>query len=77
MDSNVVRVNILGQEYVMKTSANPQYIKDVAKYVNDKKSMSFRMKFQSNERTLKDEEVDNLMNLIADKLTKFFNAVQR
>ena len=36
MDSNVVRVNILGQEYVMKTSANPQYIKDVAKYVNDK-----------------------------------------
>ena len=36
MDSNVVRVNILGQEYVMKTSANPQYIKDVAKYVNEK-----------------------------------------
>ena len=36
MDSNVVRVNILGQEYVMKTSANPQYIKDVARYVNEK-----------------------------------------
>tara|TARA_Y100000996_G_C22433801_1_gene606809 strand:- start:148 stop:450 length:303 start_codon:yes stop_codon:yes gene_type:complete len=36
VDSNVVRVNILGQEYVMKTSANPQYIKDVAKYVNEK-----------------------------------------
>ena len=36
MDSNVVRVNILGQEYVMKTSANPQYIQDVAKYVNEK-----------------------------------------
>ena len=36
MDSNVVRVNILGQEYVMKTSANPKYIQDVAKYVNEK-----------------------------------------
>ena len=36
MDSNVVRVNILGQEYVMKTSADPEYIQDVAKYVNEK-----------------------------------------
>ena len=36
MDSNVVRVNILGQEYVMKTSANPKYIQDIAKYVNEK-----------------------------------------
>ena len=36
MDSNVVRVNILGQQYVMKTSANPKYIQDVAKYVNEK-----------------------------------------
>jgi len=36
MNSNVVRVNILGQEYVMKTSANPKYIQDVAKYVNEK-----------------------------------------
>ena len=38
MDSNVVRVNILGQEYVMKTSADPKYIQDVAKYVNEKMS---------------------------------------
>ena len=36
MDSNVVRVDILGQEYVMKTSADPKYIQDVAKYVNEK-----------------------------------------
>ena len=36
MNSNVVRVNILGQEYVMKTSADPKYIQDVAKYVNEK-----------------------------------------
>jgi len=36
MSSNVVRVNILGQEYVIKTSANPKYIQEVAKYVNTK-----------------------------------------
>ena len=36
MNSNIVRVNILGQEYVMKTSADPTYIQDVAKYVNEK-----------------------------------------
>ena len=36
MDSNIIRVNILGQEYVMKTSADPAYIQDVAKYVNEK-----------------------------------------
>ena len=36
MESNVVRVNILGQEYVMKTSADSQYIQEIAKYVNEK-----------------------------------------
>ena len=36
MDSNVVRVNILGQEYVMKTSADPGYIQEVARHVNEK-----------------------------------------
>ena len=36
MDSNVIRVNILGQEYVMKTTADPKYIQNVAKYVNEK-----------------------------------------
>ncbi len=35
---NVTKVNILGQEYVMKTSADPKYIQDVAKYVNEKMS---------------------------------------
>ena len=34
--SNVVRVNIFGQEYVIKTTADPQYIKEVAAYVNEK-----------------------------------------
>ena len=32
----IVKVNILGQDYFIKTSANPQYFKDVSKYVNDK-----------------------------------------
>ena len=34
--SNVVKVNILGQEYVISTSANPAYIKEVAAYMNEK-----------------------------------------
>ena len=33
---NTVKVNILGQEYVIKTSANPEYIKEVAAYMNEK-----------------------------------------
>ena len=34
--SNVVKVNILGQEYVISTSADPRYIKEVAAYMNQK-----------------------------------------
>ena len=34
--SNVVKVNILGQEYVISTSADPKYIKEVAAYMNEK-----------------------------------------
>ena len=34
--SNVVKVNILGQEYVISTSANPDYIQQVAAYMNEK-----------------------------------------
>ena len=33
---NTVKVKILGQEYVIKTSANPEYIKEVAAYMNEK-----------------------------------------
>ena len=32
----VIKVNILGQDYFIKTSANPEYFKKVAKYVNDR-----------------------------------------
>ena len=34
--SNVVKVKILGQEYVISTSANPDYIQQVAAYMNEK-----------------------------------------
>ncbi len=33
---NLVRVTIYGQEYTVKGKADPSYIVDVAKYVNDK-----------------------------------------
>jgi len=34
--SNVVKVKILGQEYVISTSADSRYIKEVAAYMNEK-----------------------------------------
>ena len=34
--SNVVKVNILGQEYVISTSADPRYMKEVPAYMNEK-----------------------------------------
>ena len=42
-----------------------------------KKSMSFRIKFQSKDRTLTDEEVDGIMNKIIEQLADNFNAIQR
>ena len=51
--------------------------KNVIKIDNDKKSMSLRMKFQSDERTLKDKEVDVIINKIVDKLKNKLNAIQR
>ena len=32
----VVKVNILGQEYSIRTKANPTYFKKVEEYINDK-----------------------------------------
>ena len=43
----------------------------------NKKSMSLRMKFQSNKKTLQDEEVDVVMSKIVTNLEDKFNAVQR
>ena len=35
-NSKVVKVNIFGQEYAFKTSADPAHIKEVAEYLNQK-----------------------------------------
>ena len=43
----------------------------------NEKSMSFRMKFQSEKRTLKDDEVDVIVNKVISGLKEKFNAVQR
>ena len=42
-----------------------------------KKSMAFRVLFQSEERTLKDEEVDKILKSIVDKLSKELGASRR
>lgn len=42
-----------------------------------KKSMAFRLTYQADDRTLKDEEVDNIQKRILDKLTKDVGAALR
>ena len=36
MKAKVVKVNILGQDYVIRSSAGQKYLEQVAKYVDDK-----------------------------------------
>ena len=36
MKAKVVKVNILGQDYVVRSTAGQKYLEQVAKYVNDK-----------------------------------------
>ena len=67
------------------TSVDKEVLKEVVmfdlyqgkKIDENKKSMSFRMKFQSGQKTLVDEEVDSIMSKVVTKLEREFNAVQR
>jgi cell division protein ZapA len=51
--SNVVKVNILGQEYVIRTSADPSYIKEVAAYMNEKMDELISSGIDANSQQLK------------------------
>ena len=51
--SNVVRVNILGQEYVIRTSADPAYIKEVGAYMNEKMNELIASGIDANSQQLK------------------------
>ena len=51
--SNVVKVNILGQEYVIRTSADPVYIKEVAAYMNEKMDELISSGIDANSQQLK------------------------
>ena len=51
--SNVVKVNILGQEYVIRTSADPRYIKEVAAYMNKKMEELINSGIDANSQQLK------------------------
>ena len=42
---------------------------------DDKKSMSFRMKFQSKDRTLTDEEVDKIMNTMGQEVNSSYRGL--
>ena len=51
--SNVVKVNILGQEYVIRTSADPAYIKEVAAYMDEKMDELISSGIDANSQQLK------------------------
>jgi len=76
---------IFGDIYNLISSLDKNILKETImfdlyegdKIENNKKSMSFRMKFQSDDRTLKDKEVDKIMNIIINQLENKFNAIQR
>ena len=51
--SDVVKVNILGQEYVIRTSADPSYIKEVAAYMNEKMDELISSGIDANSQQLK------------------------
>ena len=51
--SNVVKVNILGQEYVIRTSADPAYIKEVGAYMNEKMDELIASGIDANSQQLK------------------------
>jgi len=51
--SNVVKVNILGQEYVIRTSADPAYIKEVGAYMNEKMNELIASGIDANSQQLK------------------------
>ncbi len=53
MSSNVVKVKILGQEYGIRTTADPNYIKEVASYINEKMDELIDSGIDANSQQLK------------------------
>ena len=69
--NKVVKVNILGQDYFIKTKANPKYFKEVSKYVNDRMKEVIDSGIDKNTQQLK-IAVLTCMN-ITDELLSFKN----
>jgi len=67
--TKVVKVNILGQDYFIKTKANPKYFKEVSKYVNDRMTEVIDSGIDKNTQQLK-IAVLTCMN-ITDELLSF------
>jgi len=67
--NKVVKVNILGQDYFIKTKANPKYFKEVSKYVNNRMKEVIDSGIDKNTQQLK-IAVLTCMN-ITDELLSF------
>lgn len=65
-----------GGKYLVDLALYDVYIDDV-KLGNDKKALSLRLEFRSDEMTLKDELVDDVMNKLFERLKKQYGAQLR
>jgi phenylalanyl-tRNA synthetase beta chain len=69
-------INQNGGKYLVDLALYDVYIDDV-KLGNDVKALSIRLEFRSNEMTLKDKLVDDVMNKLFERLKKQYGAQLR
>ena len=69
-------INQNGGKYLVDLVLYDVYIDD-EKLGKDKKALSFRLEFRSEEKTLKDEAVDNVMNSLFERLKNQYGAQLR
>jgi phenylalanyl-tRNA synthetase beta chain len=69
-------INQNGGKYLVDLVLYDVYIDD-EKLGKDKKALSLRLEFRSDEKTLKDEVVDNVMNSLFERLKNQYGAQLR
>jgi phenylalanyl-tRNA synthetase beta chain len=69
-------INQNGGKYLVDLVLYDVYIDD-EKLGKDKKALSLRLEFRSDEKTLKDEAVDNVMNSLFERLKNQYGAQLR
>jgi phenylalanyl-tRNA synthetase beta chain len=66
-------IHLNGSTFLKDVVVYDQYLDD-EKLTQEKKALSFRLRFQSVERTLKDQEIDRIMEKIFNTLIRKYGA---